>query len=122
MRADAAAASPIIIAIAIVVVFFLASSRPVRPHRGLRWRKSKTITGLKKKLVVEFPSMAEPMAEPKPGKSPEEMTGLLKAWAGGDRAALDRLTPLVLQELKRIARRQMRAEHGARSLQTTALV
>jgi RNA polymerase sigma factor (TIGR02999 family) len=68
--------------------------------------------------MVEFPSMAEP----KPGKSPEEMTGLLKAWAGGDRAALDRLTPLVLQELKRIAHRQMRAEHGARSLQTTALV
>jgi hypothetical protein len=50
------------------------------------------------------------------------MTGLLKAWGAGDRAALDRLTPLVVAELKRIARRNLRAEHGQRSLQTTALV
>jgi RNA polymerase sigma factor (TIGR02999 family) len=50
------------------------------------------------------------------------MTGLLKAWGGGDRDALDRLTPLVMQELKRIAHRQMGAEHGERTLQTTALV
>jgi RNA polymerase sigma-70 factor (ECF subfamily) len=54
--------------------------------------------------------------------SPEEMTGLLKAWGDGDRDALDRLTPLVMQELKRIARRQMRAELGERTLQTTALL
>jgi len=57
-----------------------------------------------------------------PALSQAEMTGLLKAWSDGDRAALDRLTPLVMQELKRIARRQMRAEHGQRTLQTTALV
>jgi len=50
------------------------------------------------------------------------MTGLLKAWGGGDRDALDRLTPLVMQGLERIAHRQMRAEHGARTLQTSALV
>jgi len=29
----------------------------------------------------------------------EEMTRLLKAWGGGDRDALDRLTPLVMKEL-----------------------
>ncbi|MCU1238713.1 MAG: polymerase sigma factor, partial [Candidatus Solibacter sp.] len=58
------------------------------------------------------------MADPTPG----EMTGFLKAWGDGDRTALDRLTPLVMQELTRIARRQMRAERGERSLQTTALV
>jgi RNA polymerase sigma factor (TIGR02999 family) len=52
----------------------------------------------------------------------EEMTRLLKAWGGGDRDALDRLTPLVMKELKRIAHRQMRAEFAQRSLQTTALV
>lgn len=62
--------------------------------------------------------MAEPAREP----SREDMTRLLKAWGGGDRAALDHLTPLVMNELKRIAHRQMRAEHGGRSLQTTALV
>ena len=54
--------------------------------------------------------------------SPEEVTGLLKAWGDGDRGALDRLTPLVMQELKGIARRQMRAEKGDRTLQTTALL
>lgn len=54
--------------------------------------------------------------------SPEQMTGLLKAWGDGDRGALDRLTPLVMKELKRIARRQMRAEKGDRTLQTTALL
>src|ERR1051326_8853940 len=52
----------------------------------------------------------------------QEMTQLLKACGGGDRAGLDCLTPLVMQELKRIAHRQMRAEHGQRSLQTSALV
>jgi RNA polymerase sigma-70 factor (ECF subfamily) len=50
------------------------------------------------------------------------MTGLLKAWGGGDRTALDRLTPLVIEELRRIAHRQMRAEYSQRTIQTTALV
>jgi RNA polymerase sigma-70 factor (ECF subfamily) len=50
------------------------------------------------------------------------VTGLLKAWAGGDDAALDRLTPLVYAELRRIARRQMAQERPGNSLQATALV
>jgi RNA polymerase sigma factor (TIGR02999 family) len=49
-------------------------------------------------------------------------TILLKAWAAGDRQALHQLTPLVLDELKRVAHRQLRKEFGERSLQTTALV
>lgn len=51
-----------------------------------------------------------------------EITTLLKAWGDGDRAALDRLTPLVYDELRRNARRHMRREHAGNSLQTTALV
>ena len=51
-----------------------------------------------------------------------EVTGLLKAWNGGDRAALDRLTSLVHAELQRIARRYMRNERAGNTLQTTALV
>ncbi len=74
--------------------------------------------GSRKTRVVKSISMAE--SAPRP--SPEEMTGLLRAWGKGDREALDRLTPLVMQELKRIAHRQMGAEHGPRTLQTTALV
>jgi RNA polymerase sigma factor (TIGR02999 family) len=55
------------------------------------------------------------------GKS-EEVTGLLKAWSGGDEAALDRLTTLVHAELHAIARRYMRNERPGNTLQTTALI
>jgi len=51
-----------------------------------------------------------------------EITGLLKAWSGGDQAALDRLASLVYDELRRMARRYMRDERAANTLQTTALV
>jgi hypothetical protein len=51
-----------------------------------------------------------------------EITLLLKAWAGGDVSALDRLTPLVYGELRRQARRHMRQERAGHTLQGTALV
>jgi RNA polymerase sigma factor (TIGR02999 family) len=51
-----------------------------------------------------------------------EVTGLLKAWSGGDQAALDRLTAVVHAELHRIARRYMRNERPGNTLQATALV
>jgi RNA polymerase sigma-70 factor (ECF subfamily) len=51
-----------------------------------------------------------------------ELSGLLRAWGGGDRDALDRLTPVVYDELRRLARRYMRGERPGHSLQTTALV
>jgi RNA polymerase sigma factor (TIGR02999 family) len=51
-----------------------------------------------------------------------EITRLLKAWGRGDKAALDRLTPLVYEELRRLARNYMRKEQRGNSLQATALV
>ena len=54
--------------------------------------------------------------------SPHEITQLLRAWSSGDEAALQRLTPLVYEELHRIARRYMRREGQGHILQTTALV
>lgn len=51
-----------------------------------------------------------------------EITTLLKAWRGGDGAALERLTPLVYAELKKIARGYMRHERPDATLQATALV
>ena len=51
-----------------------------------------------------------------------EITSLLLNWGTGDRAALDRLIPLVYQELRRLAHLQMRRERAAYTLQTTALV
>jgi RNA polymerase sigma factor (TIGR02999 family) len=51
----------------------------------------------------------------------EAVTGLLLKWRQGDKAAFDRLVPLVYEELRRVARAHLRGEH-AHSLQTTALV
>src|SRR5262245_6311007 len=51
-----------------------------------------------------------------------EITRLLKAWGRGDKEALDRLTPLVYEELRRLARNYMRKEQRGHSLQATALV
>jgi RNA polymerase sigma factor (TIGR02999 family) len=51
-----------------------------------------------------------------------EITGLLGAWAGGDRAALDRLIPLVHSELRLMAGQRMRHELSGNTLQATALV
>ena len=51
-----------------------------------------------------------------------DVTKLLRAWSGGDRGALDQLTPIVYEELRRLARRYMRRERPGHSLQTTALV
>ena len=49
-------------------------------------------------------------------------TELLRAWRNGDRSALDRLMPIVQQELRRRARRYLMSERAGHSLQTTALV
>jgi RNA polymerase sigma-70 factor (ECF subfamily) len=54
--------------------------------------------------------------------SPGEVTQLLVDWGNGDKAALDRLTPLVHEELHRLAHRHMRLERPNHTLQTTALV
>src|ERR1022692_2201108 len=51
-----------------------------------------------------------------------ETTQLLRAWANGDQAALEQLTPRVYQELRRIAGHFMQNERPGRTLQTTALV
>ena len=51
-----------------------------------------------------------------------ETTLLLRAWAEGDRNALDRLTPRIYDELRRIAGYLMRGEQPGRTMQTTALV
>jgi RNA polymerase sigma factor (TIGR02999 family) len=50
------------------------------------------------------------------------VTRLLKAWSGGEQDALERLVPLVYQELHRLAHRYMRGERHGHTLQSTALV
>jgi RNA polymerase sigma factor (TIGR02999 family) len=54
--------------------------------------------------------------------SPHEVSQLLSDWKHGDKAALDKLMPLVYAELRRIARRYMQGEHAGHTLQSAALV
>jgi len=51
-----------------------------------------------------------------------DVSNLLRAWSAGDSGALDRLTPVVYNELRRLARHYMRGERPGHSLQATALV
>jgi RNA polymerase sigma factor (TIGR02999 family) len=55
-------------------------------------------------------------------RSERSVTRLLLAWGEGDEAALDALTPVVYEELRRIARRSLARERSPRTLQATALV
>lgn len=54
--------------------------------------------------------------------SSHEVTRLLKAWTAGDQSALEKLTPLVYQQLHRAAQRYMAGQRAGHTLQTTALV
>jgi RNA polymerase sigma factor (TIGR02999 family) len=56
------------------------------------------------------------------GASSAEITRLLRAWSSGDQAALGRLVERVYPELRLMARRHMKHERHANTLQTTALV
>ncbi len=56
------------------------------------------------------------------GPSSSEITHLLHAWRRGDQLALERLTPVVYEELHRIAKHYMAQERNGHMLQTTALV
>lgn len=59
--------------------------------------------------------MSEPSAIP-------EVTQLLDAWSRGDRSALDKVTRLVYEELRRLAHHHMQQQRPDHTLQTTALV
>jgi RNA polymerase sigma-70 factor, ECF subfamily len=54
--------------------------------------------------------------------SSHDVTQLLNAWRNGDNEALEKLIPIVYQELHRLASRYMRDENSDHTLQTTALV
>lgn len=54
--------------------------------------------------------------------SAHEVTQLLRAWSSGDQQALDKLTPLVYEELHRRARYYVALENPGHIIQTTALI
>jgi RNA polymerase sigma factor (TIGR02999 family) len=57
-----------------------------------------------------------------PHRTDANVTELLQAWQQGDRGALERLLPLVYDELRRVARARLRQERPGHTLQATALV
>jgi RNA polymerase sigma factor (TIGR02999 family) len=68
----------------------------------------------------DLAAKAKPIAEPDaPG---HDVTDLLARWKDGDEAALQQLLPIVHDELRRVARRQMARERPHHTLQPTALV
>lgn len=54
--------------------------------------------------------------------SPHDVTQLLQDWRNGDKVALEKLTPMVYDELRRLANRYLRGERKDHTLQGTALV
>ncbi len=57
-----------------------------------------------------------------PSSSPHEITRLLAEWSDGNQTALDKLYPLVYDQLHKMARRYMKREREGHTLQTTALI
>ena len=55
-------------------------------------------------------------------QAPQNFTQLLTEWSSGQPQALERLAPLVYDELRKLARNYMRAERGSHTLQATAVV
>ena|SRR5829696_5141491 len=54
--------------------------------------------------------------------SDSDLTHLLHSWSQGDPAALERLVPLIFEDLRRMARRHLQGERAGHTLQPTALV
>jgi RNA polymerase sigma factor (TIGR02999 family) len=54
--------------------------------------------------------------------SAKDITQLLRDWSKGDRNALDRLTPIIYEELRQLASSHMRRERPEHTLQTTGLI
>lgn len=54
--------------------------------------------------------------------APDSVTALLLAWRAGDPGALQRLVPLVYDELRKLAHKRMRGEHSSMTIDTPGLV
>ena len=65
---------------------------------------------------------SEPPPPPSPGATAGDVTRILQSAVPGDRAALDRALPLLYDDLRRVARRQLAREHGEPPIQPTTLV
>lgn len=83
----------------------------LRLIKGVRSRPKGSV----EPVYMEKPSPAKPSMD-------HDVSALLRAWSDGDQQALQALTPIVYEELHRLARHYMRRERSGHSLQATALV
>jgi len=89
---------------------------------GVRSRPALTSSGRYGLRRVAGVCRAEYVGEEMTDPPTSEVSRLLVAWRNGDSGALDRLVPLLYDELRRLARNQMQGERPDHTLQTTALV
>jgi RNA polymerase sigma factor (TIGR02999 family) len=73
------------------------------------------------KIRSARPALSHHEQMPDPSRA-HDVTELLVSWGQGDTAALDRLVPLVYDDLRRVARRHLRRERPGHTLQASALV
>jgi RNA polymerase sigma factor (TIGR02999 family) len=88
--------------LALVLLAFVFHLLPARAAAGVRWAII---------FVVETENL-----------SSVALTRMLRAWSEGDATALDRLTPIVYAELRRLAQYNLAGERGGHLLQPSALV
>jgi RNA polymerase sigma factor (TIGR02999 family) len=95
-----------------------------RGARVLRRRASRPILRDGRRTELRRHQAVAPDRRPLPPDmtADHDVTGLLAAWREGDATAVDRLFPLVYDELRRIAHRQLLLERADHTLGTTALV
>jgi len=94
----------------------------VSPPIGVQLQAIQVPPGACDKLVQRRAIPMQPRGLALSTPSPHEITQLLQAWSDGDPASLEKLTPLVYKELRRLAKHYMARERPGHTLQTTALV
>ena len=73
-------------------------------------------------MIVDESAQNDDLSSPREGAVSPQVTQLLSRWSLGDQSALEELTPLVYDELRRLAHRHMSGARPDHTLQTTALV
>jgi RNA polymerase sigma-70 factor, ECF subfamily len=107
----------------------LACNAGVRRGTNCRYGRSPRLVAALGNALL-FPIVYNPITielllqteEPSVQAAENDVTLLLNAWCGGDASALDRVIPLVYEELRGIAHRQMSRERAGHTLQSNALV
>jgi len=111
-------------------VYSIESARERADNKTRRLRDEKAIEGrwgLEEgksyaRLLAKFKLLRLTIQGKMARQSGQDVTQLLRAWSKGDQTALERLTPLVYEELHKAARSYMSRESPEHILQTTALI